>query len=119
MNTRLNSILDWEELAHRAGYQAARLASLCLVCERQLRRFLQRRFGQPARVWLQEQRMRRALRMLRNGARAKEVAEELRFKRASHFSAAFKRFFGIQPSQTVQLALALPKASLFQARVRF
>ena len=96
--SRLDAISDWENRARMAGYHARVLAEQVGVCERQLRRHFARQFQFPAQHWMERLRLGDAWPLLLAGEPVKSVAFRLGFKQPSHFSAAFKRAYGISPS---------------------
>ena len=98
MSRRLISIQDWDERALGAGYSVKQLARLCAVSERTLRRFLCQQFGICPHEWLRKLRMRRAVVLLAEGARVKDVAEELGYAEPWQFSRSFKGYHGYSPS---------------------
>jgi AraC-like DNA-binding protein len=54
--------------------------------------------GEPLQLWMNRLRLHDAWPWLLAGEPVKAVAFRLRFKQASHFSASFKRAYGISPS---------------------
>jgi AraC-like DNA-binding protein len=98
MNSRLNSIKDWHELAQSSGYCVQTLAKRCRVSVRQLERFFRLKFGQSPCAWLRALRVRQAMELLRDDSVIKETAAMLGYKTTSHFSRDFKRQFGMTPS---------------------
>jgi transcriptional regulator GlxA family with amidase domain len=99
MKTHLDTIYNWPELAERAGYDANQLAARCGVCVRQLQRFFQRTKAQSPQFWLNVQRLQRAKQLVGEGRSVKEIAFNLKYKHRSHFSCAYKRFYGVAPSR--------------------
>jgi AraC-like DNA-binding protein len=91
--SRLNNILNWEELAQKAEWSVAALAKQCTVSVRTLHRHFLMRTGKSTKNWLAEQRQRRALELLRLGSSIKETAyclgyqQPANFTRKNHFSA--------------------------------
>ncbi|WP_375510094.1 helix-turn-helix transcriptional regulator [uncultured Nostoc sp.] len=76
------------------------LAQLVGVSDRTLQRGFQRLFGTTVFGYLTDKRMERAKRWLREGNRTVlEVAIMTGYSNPTHFSVAFKRKFGISPSQ--------------------
>ena len=101
MSSRLQYITNWQDLAHRSGYNARALARLCEVSLRQLERFTLEVHGKTPRVSLREMRMQRALELINERTPVKTVALCLAYKNAAHFSSDFKEFYGAPPSQYV------------------
>jgi AraC-like DNA-binding protein len=76
------------------------LAQLVGVSDRTLQRGFQRLFGTTVFGYLTDKRMEQAERWLREGNRSVlEVAIMTGYSNPTHFSVAFKRKFGISPSQ--------------------
>jgi transcriptional regulator GlxA family with amidase domain len=99
MNTRLDHIGNWPELAREANWSSSVLAEKCGVSLRTLERFFLNYSGTNPRAWLDEQRQRRAIELLKHGLSVKEVANQLAYKDQRHFSHAFKRRNGHAPRQ--------------------
>lgn len=97
MNSRLIPIDDWAQRAARAGFHIRNLAADCEVSERQLRRFIESKFGLAPHIWMMNQRLCEAPAMLRRGLLIKEVAAGLRFKSSEHFSRAFRKRYRMSP----------------------
>lgn len=95
----LRDVSEWLPLARRARFKASLAARLCDLSKRQLQRYCQQRFGRPLQDWLDEQRIVAAGYLLQEKKSVKNVAFELGFKQASHFSRQFKRHYGITPSE--------------------
>lgn len=92
---------QWMEKAEKAEYRAARLAKCLNVCRKQLERRTKTHFGQSPQKWLDEQRLNKAVELLKNGQRIKEVLNQLGFKQFSHFSRSFKSQHGLSPKHFV------------------
>jgi transcriptional regulator GlxA family with amidase domain len=93
----------WEHLAEAAGFEANKLAKLCGVSPRQLRRVFQRCLGRSPQAWLDEMRVWAAQDLLLAGQPVKDVAWELGFKQSSHFCRKFKERFNLTPTAFVAL----------------
>jgi transcriptional regulator GlxA family with amidase domain len=106
MNTRLNHIQNWPELARQAKWSAAALAKKCGVSVRTLHRFFLEQMGKNSKNWLAEQRQRQAFELLRDGSSIKETAYCLGYRQSTNFSRGYKNHWGIRPS------LQSPKVSL-------
>jgi transcriptional regulator GlxA family with amidase domain len=55
MNSRLDSVTDWNERAQRLKYRVGPLAKDCRINKRQLLRFFLFKFGSSPQDWLTEQ----------------------------------------------------------------
>ena len=97
MSSRLEHIKDWDALAKPAKYRVHVLAVVLEVSPRQLERFFVENRGNCPRKWLREVRMRRAVELICMGRTMKEIATELDYESASHFSFDFKQYFGLAP----------------------
>jgi AraC-like DNA-binding protein len=91
--------IDWRSLAARSDYRPARLAELCQLSLRHLERKLKLNTGTTPRRWLKQERLRRALDLLRDSQSAKEVAHGLGYRQCSQFSREFKLGFGFTPTK--------------------
>ena len=101
MNSRLDRIRDWTDLAKRAEFDCQRLACLCDVSLRQLERYSKLRFARCPQSWLNDLRLIEAQRLLKSGLTIKEAAYALGFKQASHFCRKFKSYTGVTPTRFV------------------
>jgi AraC-like DNA-binding protein len=97
MNSRLNRVADWEEIARVAEYNPSLMADLCLVSLRHLERFFKFEFRRTPTVWIRELRCRTATRLVAEGWSTKAIAAELKFADGSHFCHDFKRTYGASP----------------------
>jgi AraC-like DNA-binding protein len=91
----------WEELAQAVNYDANKLAELCSISTRQLRRHFHQKFQRSPQNWLNDYRMKAAERMLLAGDPVKKVALELGFKHSSHFCRKFKCQKNMTPHEFV------------------
>lgn len=98
MNSRLNRIEHWPQLAHAARYRAPALAAQLGYSRRQLERYTRQTHGCSLVAWLNELRMRRALELVPECSTMGEIAERLFFNEVGNFSRAFKKFYGVAPS---------------------
>ncbi len=98
VNSRLFSNHDWEAHSTHAHYQYATLATELGLSHRTLRRRIAIAFHAAPHKWLEAMRLRKAAELLPLLS-VKEIAAQLGFKQVSHFSANFRRFYGICPSQ--------------------
>jgi len=93
----------WQELAQSARYNAAALAKLCRLSPRQLQRRFRRALGCSPQLWLDEQRILAAQKLLLSGYSVKETAAKLHFKQSSHFCRQFKEYHNLTPLEFVAL----------------
>src|SRR5947207_1188411 len=97
---RLGNIQNWPELGKQSGWCVAALAKKCGVSMRTLQRFFWENMGKPPKIWLVEQRQQQAIELVRkNNASVKEVAAQLGYKHAHHFSQEFKKHWGVYPTK--------------------
>lgn len=73
------------------------------ISQRQLQRYTKKAFGKTPQQVVKEERLSKALEMLRAERCVKTVAFNLGFKQVSHFSREFRRAYGISPSKYVGL----------------
>lgn len=99
MSSRLEHIKDWDALAKPAKYRVHILAITLEVSPRQLERFFLDKRGMCPRKWLRELKMWRAVEMICDRRTVKEVATELDYESAAHFTRDFKDYHGVTPSQ--------------------
>jgi AraC-like DNA-binding protein len=98
MNSKLNHIQNWTELAEQVNASASDLAGHCGVSVRTLERYFRKQMGSSPKAWLAEQRQRRAVELLRAGASVKETARSLHYKHPSHLTNEFKKHWGHSPT---------------------
>src|ERR1035437_3409441 len=98
MNTKLKFIENWPELAREAKWSASALAKLCGVSVRTLHRHWVKQMGENTKTWLDEQRQRYALELLRAGSSIKETAFCLGYKQQTNFTRKYKDHWGVCPS---------------------
>ncbi len=94
MGSRLDRITDWENRARRVNYRVARLARGVAMTPRQLERHFLEMFVRHPKQWMQDLLMQDALRLMRRGMLAKEIAQRLGFKHVSSFCRAFRQYHG-------------------------
>lgn len=83
--------LDMETLVLEMGY-----------CREYLTRQFSLVYHTTPMQYFQQKKMNAALHSLTNGARIKEIAEELNYSSAYAFSKAFKKHFGLSPQKYIQ-----------------
>jgi len=106
MNTRLNQIQNWSELAEQAGWSVSALARKCGVTVRTLHRHFREQIGKSTKLWLAEQRQCHGVELLTQGSSIKETASSLAYKQPTNFARQYKKHWGICPS--LQQAAAKP-----------
>jgi AraC-like DNA-binding protein len=99
MNTKLNHIQDWLELAKQTGFKASALAEKLNVSRWALHRHTKKLFGQSPQAWLNKQRLVLAVEMLKDCNSIKWLAGELGYKDESHFCHQFKRCYRLSPAK--------------------
>lgn len=97
MPGRLGKIEEWTHLAQAADFHPGKMASLCLVSERQLQRYFQERFHTTPSQWLRQLQCRMAAELLSRGYSTNGAADTLKFANGSHFCREFKKHFGVPP----------------------
>jgi transcriptional regulator GlxA family with amidase domain len=98
MNTRLNHIQNWPELAQAANWSASALAKKCDVSVRTLERYFRKELSKTPKAWLSERRQGQAIELLRDGFSVKETAARLGYKQAGNFSRKFAKHWGVCPT---------------------
>ncbi len=88
---------EWEQVARQADFEPGKMASICLISERQLQRtFKQQLHSTPGR-WLRQLQCRLAKELISRGYSSKAAAAELKFCNNAHFCREFKKVFGRPP----------------------
>jgi AraC-like DNA-binding protein len=109
MNTKLNHIHNWLELAKQARWSASVLAKLCGVSVRTLERYFLRERNIHPKGWLLEQRHQQASKLLQDGLSVKEAAERLDYKHPSHLTNGLKKHCGYCPTnKTIPMRAQIP-----------
>ena len=98
---RKSVMLLVEEQFHHANFGTATAAKALYMSERSLQRKFKQEFGMPFKDYISQFRFEQAKRMLSQGDRISDVALSCGFNDPSYFSARFKGYFGITPSQYV------------------
>lgn len=91
MNTKLNHVQNWPELAEKANWSVSAIAKSCGVSLRTLERHFRKQLKISPKRWLAEERQRRALVLLNGGWSVKETATQLGYPYAHHLSREFKK----------------------------
>jgi|SRR5271154_5180922 len=99
MNSKLNQIQNWSELAKEALWSASILSKTCRVSVRTLERFFLKRTGKSPKAWLAEERQSRAIELLRDGRSIKETAVSLGYRHPTNFSRQFAKHWGTCPTR--------------------
>lgn len=102
-NSRLNQTQNWLDLATEASWSVANLAKRSGVSVRALERYFLENTGKPPKVWLTEQRQKKALALLRDSFSVKETAIRLGYRYTNNFSRDFKMHWGCCPSELIQV----------------
>jgi AraC-like DNA-binding protein len=98
MNTQLNHIQNWPQLAPEVKWSASALAKKCGVSVSTLERYFLKKTGKSPKVWMTEQRQREAAELLHGGSSVKEIAAYLGYKHPSHLTNEFKKHWGHCPT---------------------
>jgi two-component system response regulator YesN len=99
MNTKLNHIQNWPELAKQANWSVREMAKLCDISVRSLELYFLKNIGKSPKTWSAEQRQMQASDLLRSGLSVKETAALLGYRHAHHLSREFKKYWGHYPTQ--------------------
>jgi len=97
MNSRLDHITNWEQLAADSGYRIGEMARNSGVSARQLRRYFRRQLGRRPKQWFDELRADAAARQLERGESVKNAAIDQGFKHPQSFTRFFSRIKGTLP----------------------
>jgi AraC-like DNA-binding protein len=98
MSRQLTQITDWSERAAAARWCCAALAEDCQASLATLERHFQEAMRQCPRLWLHEERMRRARELVERRERIKDIAVLLCYEHQRNFTTAFTKFHGYPPS---------------------
>lgn len=104
MNTKLNHIQNWQELAQKANWSVVSLAKGCRISVRTLETYFRKYYKQKPKKWLAKQRQEQAVKLLKSGYCVKEIATQLGYKHSNHFSRDFKMHWGCRPTEKMQQA---------------
>jgi AraC-like DNA-binding protein len=88
---------EWEQVANEADFNAAKMASLCSISDRQLQRLFRKHLHRTPSRWLRDLQCRLAKQLIAQGYSNKAVVTELKFSSESHFCREFKKVFGTSP----------------------
>lgn len=88
-----------ETLARRHGYRVCEMCTELGCGERYLHATFVRDIGLSPKMWLRQERMLVARRLLRDGWSADSVAEELGFSTLNNFRREFREVYGLSPLQ--------------------
>lgn len=99
MNTRLNHIQNWPEMAQQANWSVTKLAGLCSVSVRTMEKYFLKTIGKTPKIYLNDQRQKQAVNLLRDGNSVKGTASRLGYQHAHHFSREFKKQWGCCPTE--------------------
>lgn len=84
-------------LALKCGYRVGELSNALGHSERYVHEVFGRDVGVPPKLWLRQERMVVAERLLREGLRPGEVREKLGFAQGNGFRREFRQMFGMPP----------------------
>ena len=98
MSHQLQTIQNWPEIARQARWSASALAKNCGVSVRTLHQHFLQQTGENTKAWLAEQRLQRAIELMRAGLSIKAAAITLDYKNPSSFTRKFKDARGICPT---------------------
>jgi len=111
MNTRLNQIQNWSQLAEQAGWSVSALAKNCGVSVRALERHFLATFGKCPRCWIGEVQQQRALEHISHGSNVNETATKLGYRHTSSFC---HKFPGLREKATQTAQSQLAQANMSQ-----
>lgn len=97
MSTDLLTMEEWEALARQAEFNAAKMAALCSISERQLQRLFRKNLHCTPSRWLRNLQCRLARDLIAQGCSNKLATSTLKFANESHFCREFKKVFGTSP----------------------
>jgi AraC-like DNA-binding protein len=98
MNSRLNHVQNWPELARQTNWSAATMAKKCGISIRTLERYFLKTMSKKPKAWLVGERLKDAVDLLCDGKSIKETALHLGYQHPHHFSREFKAYLGYSPS---------------------
>jgi len=99
MRSHLDRIVGWEQRARNARYCVHRLALSVDATPRQLERYFFDGRGVSPKVWLDELRMKDAVRLMRAGRSLKEIAVKVGFAHSQSFTRSFERVKRLAPTE--------------------
>jgi len=114
MASRMDAIKDsdWKERAKAAHYRVSSLACGAKTSRQYLHNYFLRRFRMSPKQWLDQQKLRDALPLLRDGDMIKELHEQFGFSHPNHLARAFRRVLGRNPGACRALNLVRFQRSL-------
>jgi|WetSurMetagenome_2_1015567.scaffolds.fasta_scaffold23740_1 transcriptional regulator GlxA family with amidase domain len=97
----LNTIANWADEIFASHFSVKEIAKRHGVTSRQVRRYYRHKTGESLHAFIYRQCLDLAMSKLKStgGLRIKELAAELGYQVASSLSHAFKKRFGIPPSE--------------------
>ena len=101
MSIHFKENYDWVDLASRSKWSASKMAAMCGISERTLRRYFRKQTGKCLKSWLAERRLTFGVELLRGGVPIKEIAYILGYKQPTNFTRKFKIFWGQCPTQMI------------------
>ena len=97
MNSRLDRVKDWNAVVRNARFQLRLIAQILKCSERNLRRYIWKRFKKRPKQWLDELRAQSAREDFARGELVKTASNGVHFKYACNFSRFYKRVTGSSP----------------------
>ena len=94
MNSRLDRVQDWMEIAVKTGFRIEAVARELHVSTRSLHRYIRERFGKAPKRWIDELRVAHAASELEHSKSAKTAMVAARYAHESSFCRFFKRVTG-------------------------
>jgi AraC-like DNA-binding protein len=99
LRANASGALVLESLAHRHGYRVCEMCMELGCGERYLHATFVRDIGLSPKMWLRQERMLVARRLLRDGRSADAVGEDLGFSTLNNFRREFREVYGLSPLQ--------------------
>jgi AraC-like DNA-binding protein len=97
VNSRLDRVKDWSVVVRNGRFQLRLIAQILKSSERNLRRYIWKRFKKRPKQWLDELRAQSAREDFARGELVKTTSNGVYFKHACNFSRFYKRVTGSSP----------------------
>lgn len=98
MRIQVKTIEEWIDLAKRTDWSVSVLAEYCKLSVRTLHRHILKATGTSTKKWINSERYKEAIHLLRQGASVKEAADRVGYRHSTNFSRQHKHFCGKSPS---------------------